>query len=136
MKHLLLIIALWVILVPGGVAPSPVPVPEPPTPAPIQSVGLSVLIVEETAERHLLPESQRQIISGVRLREWLRDNKADWRIWDQHIDAANEPAKWQSAIAIQRSATPWLIVSNGKFGWSGPLPKTIDETLAILEKHK
>jgi hypothetical protein len=72
----------------------------------------------------------------VKLRAWLKSNKADFRIWDQHVDASKESADWQAAAKNRPASLPWIVISNGTAGHSGPLPKTTDETIALLEKFR
>lgn len=114
----------------------------PVNPPPIEAEGLRVLIVEETADRHKLPTSQLAVLTSAKLSEWLDDNcvkhdgHPEWRRWDKDTDISHERSLWQSAFEEERAELPWLYVSNGQTGYSGPLPQTLDETFEILEKYK
>lgn len=115
----------------------PLPEPDPPVvvvdvPAPPVE-GLHVLIWRET-DTTRVPEPELEQYTG-KVRAWLKAN-ADFRIWDQGIDAVNEPPEWQAAAKLKPASLPWIIISNGTSGHSGPLPKTTDETIALLEKFR
>jgi hypothetical protein len=120
--------------------PKPLPFPEP-LPPPVVEVrppivaGLHVLIWRET-DSSRVPEHELEQYTGVKLRAWLKSNKADFRIWDQHVDASKESADWQAAAKNRPASLPWIVISNGTAGHSGPLPKTTDETIALLEKFR
>lgn len=61
----------------------------------------------------------------------------EWRIWDTAIvDISAESKIWQDAIKRPFTALPWIIISNGKTGYEGPLPGTIDQTLELIKKWK
>jgi hypothetical protein len=132
----------------GPVGPTPPgpnpPGPTPPGPAPIPTAGLRVLIVEETADRPKLPAGQAAIFTSAALRDWLDANCAktpdgkapDWRILDKDADLALDLPHWRQAMALPRSTLPWLIVSDGSRGYSGPLPATEAETLALLDAYR
>lgn len=116
--------------------PTPGPGPEP-GPAPIPQTGLRVLIVEETAERTAATSA---IIGSTAIRSYVAEKCAkgpdgktpEFRIYDK--DVTGESAVWQEAMKLPRQSLPWLIVSNGKQGYEGPLPKTPAETLTLLKK--
>jgi hypothetical protein len=59
----------------------------------------------------------------------------EWRIWDKDVDPSQESAVWQAAMKRPRASVPWLLVSNGKTGYEGPLPGTADDLLALLKKY-
>ncbi len=64
------------------------------------------------------------------------DNKTrEWRMWDKDVDATAESQLWQDALKRPRKSTPWIIVSNGKTGYEGPLPEGWVDTLALLKKY-
>lgn len=127
-----------------GPTPSPPePEPEPPTPepdgdAPIPEPGFRVLIVYETAKPNDVPT-------------WLNDGDLwgflnshcvkgptgtpEFRIIDPQEVVSPLLPIWSKALARGQKSLPWLIVSNGKTGYEGPLPKTKPETMAILAKY-
>lgn len=121
--------------------PTPPTPPVPPTPAPIPVAGLNMLIVEEVKDRNKLPPGQLQILFDKRLRDYINSKNPPvngdphYRIWDQNDDATNELKMWRDAFARPRQSVPWLIISNGKSGFEGPLPKTVQETLDLLKKY-
>lgn len=138
-------------IVVNSIKPEPEPKPEPdpdpkpePQPAPINADGLHVLIVYESKEKHNLPKEQFNIIYTLPFREYLDkvcaedpNASAAYRIWDQQEDTEYAAQKWQDVMKRNRNSVPWLVVSNpSKGGFEGPLPNSIEETKAIIEKLK
>ncbi len=130
---------------PGPNPPGPGPNP-PPNPAPISDPGFRVLIVYETGETSKLAPAQRVILTSGTVRDYFRakcasdstanqDGKA-YRIWDKDTDTTNELKSWQDAMKRDRKSIPWIVISNGKTGFEGPLPATVDDTLALLKKYE
>ncbi len=123
-------VSLWVSL---GNAPVP-------DPAPIAEPGLHVLIVYESGD---VNASVATITRSMVIREYLDakcpaepDGKMKaYRIWDANVDAKNDLAVWQDAFKRPRKSIPWIVVSNGKTGWEGPLPSTVAATLDLLRKY-
>ena len=103
-------------------------------PAPIVAEGLNILIVEETSARNQLPRKQQEVFTSVRLRKWLDDHDTEFRIWDQDVDSKFDDEKWQDALKVERKSLPWLYASNGKSGFSGPLPESVDAVISKLEE--
>lgn len=125
---LMLAAVLW--YMPEGSVPTPAPDIEP-----ISSVA-SVLIVEETSDRKDLSEGQIEILRGVPFRKWLDEHKVAYRIWDQDMDASHEKESgWEKALKSPRKSLPWIYVSNGSKGYSGPLPETVEETESLIGKY-
>ena len=124
------------------VPPGPGPKPDPTPPAPIPVAGLRVLIVEETEDRPKLPANQTLILGSTLLRSWLNASCAkgadgrspEYRILDKDTPMATDAKHWQDAMKRPRSQLPWIVISNGTTGFEGPLPATVDETLALLKK--
>lgn len=126
-----------------GPDPDPSPDPDPkPDPAPIPEAGFRVLIVESLKQRIKLPPQQLAILFDKKVRDYLNskcvvepDNKTKaWRIWDTEVDATNDLKLWQTAMTRKRTATPWIVISDGKKGFEGPLPDSVDATLELLKK--
>lgn len=132
----------WILLegpVPPGPGPQP---PSPVDPAPIPGIGFRVLMVFAKNELPKYPQSQVLVFSSGEVRSYLNarcvagpDGKTkDWRTWDITDDVSNEAKIWQDAMKLV-TKTPWIIVSNGVSGFSGPLPATISETMILLKKY-
>ena len=111
----------------GGIGPGPKP-----NPPPFPTDALSVLIVEETAERGNLPAGQREILSSTPFREWCQRVGAELKIWDQDADLTNVAEKWTAAMSVPRQSVPWLIVADSDSGFSGPLPANVDATKEVI----
>jgi len=130
-----------------GTAPQPPPKPiDPPTPdvpAPIAGDGFKVLIVYEAMQAQQLPAGQQSAIFGKATRDYLNaksplgpDGKTrEWRIYDADVDTSNETKTWQDAMKRPRTSIPWIIVSDGKSGFEGPLPATLTEIETLLKKY-
>lgn len=111
---------------------------------PIDRMGLHVVIVVESAALAEMPEAQRQILFGMRTRLWLNDNCAKgedgqptWRVLDPDTEFPEGcDAVWCKALARDRTELPWVVVSNGKSGFEGPLPTNINDFLKLVEQYK
>ncbi len=139
------------VLIDSGPNPPPPPVPPvpppppppPPNPPPIPSAGFRVLMVYDVTALSKMPKDQLDILYSTQMRDWLSskcvkgaDGKTpEWRLWDKDEDASHEAQLWQDAMKRDRKALPWLVVSNGKTGWEGPLPASVNETIALLAKY-
>ncbi len=122
-------------------------VPPIPTDAPWPSPGLTVLILRESQPSKPLPVAQKAIFNSVLMHDWLTkncvklaDNQPGYRIWDDDPNPSNAPAVMQEAFKVVGAQTqgeaPMLGISNGKTGFVGPLPGTVEETLALLERYR
>lgn len=124
---------------PGPKPPDPKP-PDPPSPsAPIQAEGFKVMMFYE--EQKPIPAGQHSIIYGKTVREYLDKKcapegklKGYW-IVDQNTDLSGLAKHWQDAAKHPRTSVPWVIVSNGKTGYEGPMPATVAEMMTLLEKY-
>lgn len=128
--------------VPPGPTPPVPPVPPPP-PAPIPVAGFRVLIIEETADRPRLPVTQMAVLFSKTIRDYLdrkcvvgNDGKTrEWRIWDKDTDASAEARHWGEALKRPRKDTPWIVISDGKTGYEGPLPANVEATMTLLRQY-
>lgn len=131
---------------PPGPTPDPTP-PQPPTPplppAPIPVAGLRVLIVYDATKETELPVSQQAIIRGKKMDDYLNakcaigpDGKTrEFRMWPATTVLTDDvPPLWVEAMKREKKSFPWLMVSDGKTGYEGPLPQTVDQTIAIIDK--
>jgi hypothetical protein len=119
--------------------PRPPTPPDPPTPpAPIPLSGLRVLILYDQA----ITSGQQGIVYGKKVRDYLQakcvvgaDGKTkDFWILPAGVDVSAAP-KWIGDV-IQRhpGQTSFLVVSDGKTGYDGPLPATAEDALTVLSK--
>jgi hypothetical protein len=128
--------------------PDPDPKPKPPepdpvTPAPIPVDGFRVMIVYETKDLGIYPGPQNAIFFSNKVRTYLDtkcvvgpDGKTrEWRQYDKDVDMKNESQLWKDAFARPRGKLPWIVVSNGKTGFEGPLPADVDSTIRLLDKY-
>jgi hypothetical protein len=118
-------------LPPPGPKPPPGPTPDP-TPTPDPST---------------LPAKQLNVLYDKGIRDYLNSKcvKGDdgktpaWRIWDKDVDASKDDKVWGEAMTKAKGVTgfktPWLVVSNGKTGFSGPLPADTTSALTLLKKY-
>lgn len=127
----------------AGKGPQPPPEPKPPTPTdwPTTAPGLRVLIVFEEMERHKLAPTQRAIIDGAPIRDWLdmkcvQDGQVKaWRIFDQNQGVQGAEKHWQEMMGRKRAGVPWVVICNHPKAWyEGVLPASVDELKAIIQK--
>lgn len=124
---------------PGPQPPGPGPAPGP---APIPLDGLRVLILYESKDLDSTDPNVRAVLRGKPIRDFLNsvcvlgpDGKThEWRIWDKDDDVTAAQPHWQEAMKRPRTTVPWLIISNGKAGFEGPLPKTVTATQELIRK--
>jgi hypothetical protein len=135
-------------VVPPGPGPNPPPGPTPDPdpvdpPAPIPHDGFRVLMVFEKDTLRDLPPGQFASLYSGDITYYLStkcakgpDHKTpEWRKWDQNQDLTNATPAMRDAMARPRKSLPWIVVSNGKTGFEGPLPNTPEETLTLLKKY-
>lgn len=130
----LCIAAIWFLIrnQDGGILP---PKPDDAIPAPIDGPGNAVLIVYESEETRAMPSSQGAIFTSVPFRDFLNRHNVEFRIWDQHLDTQHDIPRFAKALRNPRDSLPWIYISNGETGHSGPLPDTVDETQELISKH-
>ncbi len=133
---------------PGPKPPEPVPPDPGPSPAPIPLAGLRVLVVYESAEASKLAAGHQGVIYGKATRDYLNskcvvgpDQKTkEWRIYDSNVVLDAEVAPWKAAMQRAKAhpsfRVPWLLVSNGKSGYEGPLPETPEKMIALVKRYE
>lgn len=113
---------------PGPTPPGPAPTPDPP--APIPEPGFRVLFVFEADDLTAYPRGQVNAMRAGEVRDYLAarcakgaDGKTpEWRAYDQHTPMDAAPKLWRDAMARPRASLPWVVVSDGKTGFEGPVP--------------
>jgi hypothetical protein len=126
-----------------GKGPRPPPDPNPPgptpdpKPTPIPTAGNRVLVVYESdlAEMVKLPPTRAAILTSTVIRAYLTAHQVEGRFLDKDTEFTTEPQVWRDAMKLPRDSVPWIYVSNGKTGYSGPLPENVADTLVILKKY-
>lgn len=121
----------------SGTGPEPPPDPDvdpEPEPEPGPAGKLMVLIVEETDARGTLPAGQIPIFAAKEVRDFLKTT-GDLRIFDKDQDITGAEPWVQTAWKEPRQSLPWIILSNGQAGYSGPLPASVADTMVLLRKY-
>lgn len=131
-----------------GVGPGPGPAPTPPEPgpspsqdAPIEGDGLRVLIVFESHDAPKLSAGHQSVMYSEKVRSFLNENcvkasdgTAEWRLLDADTPFQDTQNKWAKALSRPRSSLPWLLISNGKTGYEGPLPEHVEEMVLLVDQ--
>lgn len=126
---------------PPGPGPGPGPGPIPPSPIPDK--GLRVLFIYKATELGKLTQAQANILASTDIRTYLRskcamgpDNQTpEYRFWDLDKPPDNDSPAMGKLLARPRKSVPWVVISTGTAGYEGPLPATIADTMALLQKY-
>lgn len=102
---------------------------------PVPGDGRHVLVIYETDDRISLPRDQRSILDSVPLRQWLAESQWDVKFLDPDTSFIDGDEWFQSALQVERASLPWVVVSNGKTGFSGPLPGTVEEFKELVGRY-
>lgn len=137
---------------PPGPTPTPTPTPTPiPTPVDPNETGkLWVVIVEEADNLTTIPSEILVAKSSSKVANYCKthcvlDQKGnpEFKTYDDDQDIANSSESLEIKDAFAKAVKArqeakmdgiWLILSNGKTGWSGPLPNEA-KTLEILQQY-
>ena len=104
---------------------------------PIAATGFHVLILEETGARPNLDRDQRYVLQSSVVRSTVVDKYGGYfRVTDPDSPLEYEDKRWVDAIGRERDKLPWIIVSNDKAWYEGPLPINMENTLKLLEIYK
>ena len=98
--------------------------PKPDDPKPVDPKQQTVLF--DTGLRGLMNEI---CVAG-------EDGTKEWRIYPQVSDVTHSAAIWQEAFKRSRTSVPWILISNGKTGFEGPLPGNVKDTTDLVKKYK
>lgn len=130
------------------VRPEPAPEPKPKPPAPdarplIDVPGVSVLVVYDPARENQLTAGQQSVLFGRAARDLLNERCApgpdgktrEWRIYPSTTDVSGDRAAWRDAFRRPWASLPWVVVSNPRGSWEGPLPEKSQDFFDILKKY-
>jgi hypothetical protein len=124
--------------VPPGPTP-PGPVPPGPTPGdnPFPADGKArALILFDNTQPEAMPAGLWNQVYGAAFRDYLRQKTSnEYRIWPADTAAGEAGPEWAQAMQKKPDKLPWIYLSNGKTGYSGPLPATRDETMKLMQKY-
>jgi hypothetical protein len=59
----------------------------------------------------------------------------EYRIYDADISMSGESKLWQDVMKRPRSSIPWIVISNGTTGFEGPLPNSVEDAIALINKY-
>lgn len=139
----------------NGPAPPPGPKPKPDEPdvkpdgtSPFAEAGNRCLIIFDPANT-TRPPAQLSILYGKAVRDLLNErcvqgppNEKDgagnvmkeWRIFPSNSDVSLVRPVFKNAFA-KKVGSDWIMLGNGKTGYSGPLPADEAEGVALIKKY-
>jgi hypothetical protein len=126
---------------PPGPGPGPGPGPNPPptpgdNPFPADGKARVLILFDHSLQAGSLPAGFYNQVYGGTFRKYLLDKTSNqYRIWPDDVDGSSVEKEWADALKKPRTSLPWVYLSNGKTGYSGPLPATPDETTKLLQKY-
>jgi hypothetical protein len=97
--------------------------------------GFNVLIVLEKKDQQTLKKEHVAIIFGEETETYIKSKNGGFAVLDKDNTAASLPKAWQDAMKRPRSTLPWVLISNGKTGYEGPLPTHEEEWKLLLRKY-
>lgn len=115
--------------------------PKPDAADPIGLGGFAVLVTFDPADT-TRPAAQQSVLYGRAVREYLDSrcaadpaaaNGKAYRIYPDNTDVSRAPKAFADAFA-KRGGKDWVLIGTGRTGYSGPLPKTEAEMLALLKR--
>ena len=135
----------------GPTPPDPPDPPDPPGPdtVPFPSPGLAIMILREASPVSPLPAAQASIFTSSQVRQYmaakcvkLSDGQPAARAWDDDLTDSqliNSPPELRTAyresLKLANGRLPWICISTGTTGFSGPLPGNIEDMMTLLRKY-
>lgn len=123
--------------------------PKPDGKSPFSEAGFRVMLIFDSSNT-TRPSGQQSVLYGKAIRDYLNakciespvatEKNADgsrmreWRIWPANSDTSKVRAVWKDTFE-KRGGDDWILIGDGKTGYSGPLPKTEAEALTLLKKY-
>lgn len=136
---------------PPNPGPSPGPNPGPgPSPVPIPTSKLTVVVVKNGSILSKLSAAKLQALLSSRVRDYCdkhcnfgADGKTpEFKIYEKDTDVGRQSANIQKAfktavedMTAAKTEEPWIAISNGTTGYSGPYPDDEASVLTLLKKY-
>lgn len=103
--------------------------------APFPTDKFNLLIVEEAQERYKLPAAQQELLGGTAWRAEIPEDQR--RVLDEETVITEKEDPWvKEAWKVKRDSVPWLVISNGKTGYSGPLVADEKTLIEFINKYE
>ena len=124
-----------------GPGPKPEPTPTPST-SPFTESGFRVLMTFDPNPPTPRSGEQNSVLYGKAVREYLDSHcvkgpdgrTAEARIYASNTDLSADRPTWRDAFG-KRGGSDWILIGDGKSGYSGPLPKNEADALELLRKY-
>lgn len=120
--------------------PLPIPIPTPIVveDAPFPSDGLTVVMIEdvETRMRGELSPGHFAALTSSTVREWAKESGAHFRIFPQNTPTTGMTETEAAAFKLPHESLPWIHISNGKTGFTGPLPDGVEATIKLMGEYR
>lgn len=101
-----------------------------------------ILIVEETDNHRDWPQSQLNIRTSSKLDDFVKANNAKLRLWDDDVIQIEENSDFVRMLNTWREKHDTtadnraIVIEHGAKKFDGDLPKTVDDTIKLLEGYK
>jgi len=128
--------------------PKPEPIPPVPIVEPITTAPLWVVILKDNDTLNQLPSSQIVAVMSGNVRDYCKihcrpgtDGKTPefhTYQWGQDVSKTSQAIQdlvREATADAKGSKAPWIAMSNGTSGFSGPFPATESEALELLAKY-
>jgi hypothetical protein len=106
----------------------------------IEDPANRVLIIYETGDQTNYTQGQIGFMYSAEVRQYLSEkcpkaaNSNGWYMLDKDAVTTALPPAWGKAMARPRTKLPWMIVSNPKGGWEGPVPERYEDAFAKVKE--
>lgn len=103
----------------------------------IDERGTYALILEDGSEegQSKLSKGQKEAITSIDVADWCENNDVQFRRFDKSLDLPKTENAWQKMKAVAASAPSLTVLSDGK-AVTGPVPNSVQETIAKIEENK
>jgi hypothetical protein len=94
------------------------------------------------------PAAQNSVLYGAAVRDYLKrkcvaeptpepgTDGRGYRFYPAGVDTSRAPKVWADAYAKAAArGKDWVLIGDGTKGYSGPLPTTVPEMMALLKKY-